>query len=335
MQKNAPSGDILRVQGLAKDMGFRTTNISGLQKIGVALLGDTAAIETGIFEVLPSVEQVLKVSRPYTRAGRSEHPEDTMVDLGDGVVFGGNNFIVIAGPCAVESKDQVIEIAYKVQEAGARCIRGGAYKPRTSPYAFQGLGEKGLEYLADARNATGLKIVTEAMDIETLPRVAEIADMVQIGSRNMQNFSLLKKAGELEVPVLMKRGVSATMEETLMSAEYILAKGNKNIVICERGVRNFSNHARNLLDLSFVPAARALTHLPIIVDPSHSTGKNSLVPPMAYAALVSGAHGIMVEVHTDPLHAKSDAAQTIDPATFRTMMLKLKELATIFGLDMP
>jgi 3-deoxy-7-phosphoheptulonate synthase len=334
MQRNAPSGDILRVQAIAKDMGFRTTNISGLQKIGIALLGDTAAIETGIFEVLPSVEQVLKVSRPYSKASRTEHPEDTMVDLGDGVVFGGNNFVVIAGPCAVESRDQVIEIAHKVKEAGARCIRGGAYKPRSSPYAFQGLGEKGLEHLAAAREETGLKVVTEAMDIETLPLVASYADMVQIGSRNMQNFSLLKKAGEINKPILMKRGVAATIEETLMSAEYILMKGNDKVVVCERGVRNFSPHARNLLDLSFVPAMKTISHLPIIVDPSHATGKNSLVPPMAYAAVAAGAHGIIVEVHTDPLHAKSDAAQTIDPVTFATMMAKIKELAVVMGLNL-
>jgi 3-deoxy-7-phosphoheptulonate synthase len=331
MRMNAPSEDILRVQAVAKDMGFRTSNISGLQKIGVALLGDTAAVDTSVFEVLPSVDQVVKVTRPYSRVGREHNPDDTLVDLGDGVVFGGDNFIVIAGPCAVESKDQVIEIAHKVKEAGAKCLRGGAYKPRTSPYSFQGLGEKGLEFLADARDETGLKVVTEAIDIESLPTVARYADMVQIGSRNMQNFSLLKRAGGVSKPVLMKRGIAATMTETLMSAEHILSNGNTRVVLCERGVRNFSSHARNLLDLTFIPAALRACHLPVIADPSHSTGNRHFVAPMAYAALAAGAHGIIVEVHTDPIHSKSDASQALPTEAFAEMMVKLKELAAVMG----
>lgn len=331
MQMNAPSEDILRVQAVAKDLGFRTTNISGLQKIAVALLGDTAAVDTSLFEVLPSVDQVVKITKPYSRASRELHPEDTLVDLGDGIVFGGDNFIVIAGPCAVESKDQLLEIAHKVKEAGASCLRGGAFKPRTSPYSFQGLGEKGLEYLDAARAETGLKVVTEAMDIETLPVVTEFADMVQLGSRNMQNFSLLKRAGGVKKPVLMKRGISATMTETLMSAEHILSNGNSRIVLCERGVRNFSDHARNLLDLTFVPAVLRTSHLPVIIDPSHSTGNRHFVASMAYAALVSGAHGIIVEVHTDPKRAKSDAAQALPTDIFAEMMAKLKELASVMG----
>jgi len=331
MEMNAPYEDVLRVQAVAKDLGFRTTNISGLQKIGVALLGDAASVDTSVFQVLPSVDQVVKITKPYSIASRELHPDDTLVDLGDGVVFGGNNFIVIAGPCAVESKELIIETAHKVKEAGARCLRGGAFKPRTSPYSFQGLGEKGLEYLDLARLETGLKIVTEAMDIENLPLVAEYADMVQLGSRNMQNFSLLKRAGGCGKPLLMKRGVSATMTDTLMSAEHILANDNPNIVLCERGVRNFSDHARNLLDLSFVPASIKSCHLPIIVDPSHSTGNRNLVLPMAYAALVAGAHGIIVEVHPQPERAKSDAAQSLSLETFTEMMAKLKELAAVMG----
>ncbi len=331
MEMNAPYEDVLRVQAVAKDLGFRTTNISGLQKIGVALLGDAASVDTSVFEVLPSVDQVVKITKPYSIASRELHPDDTLVDLGDGVVFGGNNFIVIAGPCAVESKELIIETAHKVKEAGARCLRGGAFKPRTSPYSFQGLGEKGLEHLDSARLETGLKIVTEAMDIENLSLVAEYADMVQLGSRNMQNFSLLKRAGGIEKPLLMKRGVSATMTETMMSVEHILANGNPNIVLCERGVRNFSDHARNLLDLSFVPAAKKICHLPIIVDPSHSTGNRNLVVPMSYAALVAGAHGIIVEVHPQPEKAKSDAAQSLSLETFAEMMAKLKELAAVMG----
>jgi 3-deoxy-7-phosphoheptulonate synthase len=334
MHKDAPSEDVLRVQAVAKDLGFRTTNISGLKKIAVALVGDTAMIDTAIFEVLPSVEQVLKVTRPYAKASRGEHPEDTMVDLGDGVIFGGDNLVIIAGPCSVESKEQTIEIAHRVKEAGAKCLRGGAYKPRTSPYSFQGLGERGLECLDAARAETGLKIVTEAMDTETLPLVAEYADMVQIGSRNMQNFSLLKRAGGINKPVLLKRGISATMTETLMSAEYVLANGNNQVVLCERGVRNFSEHARNLLDLSFVPAVKHASHLPIIVDPSHSTGNRNLVPHMAYAAVAAGAHGLLVEVHTDPEHAKSDAAQTLNTEAFAEMMAKIKELASVIGKNL-
>lgn len=331
MRRDAPSEDVLRVQAIAKSYGFRTSNVSGLTKIGVAIIGDTSVIDAAVFKVLPSVDQVLTVTRPYSRTSREGHPEDTLVDLGDGVVFGGDNFVIIAGPCAVESREQIIEVAHKVKDAGAKCLRGGAYKPRTSPYAFQGLGEKGLEYLDAARKETGLKIVTEAMDPEALPMVAEYADMVQVGSRNMQNYSLLTKVGGVNKPVLLKRGSSATITELLMSAEYVLAGGNERVVLCERGVRNFSDHARNLLDLSIVPAVQRLSHLPIIVDPSHATGDMNLVAPMAYAAVAAGASGLIVEVHPKPELAKCDAAQALRPDDFNRMVAKIRELAKVMG----
>lgn len=331
MRKDAPSEDVLRVQAVAKSLGYRTANVSGLTKIAVAIIGDTSSLDTAVFKVLPSVDKVIRVTRPYTKASREGHPDDSLVDLGDGVVFGGDNFVIIAGPCAVESREQTIEVAHKVKEAGARCLRGGAFKPRTSPYAFQGLGEKGLEYLDAARNETGLKIVTEAMDLEALPMVAEYADMVQVGSRNMQNYSLLKKVGGLSKPVLLKRGVYATITELLMSAEYILSNGNENVVLCERGVRNFSDHARNLLDLSIVPAIQRVSHLPIIVDPSHATGDMNLVAPMSCAAAAAGSHGLIVEVHPEPVMAKSDAAQALKPEDFAAMVAKVKQIVAVMG----
>jgi 3-deoxy-7-phosphoheptulonate synthase len=331
MRKDAPSEDVLRVQAVAKGLGLRTTNVSGLTKIAVAIIGDTSSIDAAVFQVLPSVDQVFRVTRPYILACREGHPEDTVVDLGDGAIFGGNHFTIIAGPCAVESRDQIIEVAHKVKEAGAKCLRGGAFKPRTSPYAFQGLGEEGLEYLDAARKETGLKVVTEAMDLEALPVVAEYADIIQIGSRNMQNYSLLKKAGSINKPILLKRGISATITELLMSAEYLLSNGNERVVLCERGVRNFSDHARNLLDLSIVPAVKRISHLPIIVDPSHATGDMNLIAPMSYAAVVASADGLIVEVHPKPEFALSDAAQALKPDDFAQMVVKIKELAAVMG----
>jgi 3-deoxy-7-phosphoheptulonate synthase len=276
--------------------------------------------------VMRGVQEVIRVTRPYKLVSREVKREDTHVHVG-GVAIGGGNFAVIAGPCAVESEAQALKIAEKVKSAGAALYRGGAFKPRTSPYSFQGLGEEGLKILARVRREYGLPVVTEAVDVESVALVEEYADVIQIGARNMQNFSLLKRAGRSHRAVLLKRGMSATVEELLMSAEYILSEGNYQVILCERGVRTFADHTRNTLDLSAIPAVKSLSHLPIIVDPSHGTGRRDKVSPMALAGMAAGADGLMIEVHTDPDKALSDGPQSLYPEDFDHLMRRLRHLA--------
>ncbi|HHY61089.1 MAG TPA: 3-deoxy-7-phosphoheptulonate synthase, partial [Clostridia bacterium] len=274
-------------------------------------------------EAMPGVEKVVPILHPFKLAGRDFKPEPTLVPVGD-LVIGGKGIHVIAGPCAVESEEQLLEVAHRVKQAGATMLRGGAFKPRTSPYSFQGLGEEGLKLLAQARAATGLKIVTEVTAVEYLPLVAEYADILQIGARNMQNFHLLKEAGKTKKPILLKRGPCATFEEWILAAEYIMAEGNFHVIFCERGIRTFENYTRNTLDLSSVPVIKQLTHLPIIVDPSHGTGKWQLVKPMALAAIAAGADGLMIEVHPCPSEALSDGPQSLTPENFSSLMTELQ-----------
>ena len=315
MRAQATAEEVERVCSRVGELGFQAHVMPGAERTAVGITGNHGPVDPSHFEQLPGVVEAIPVSKPYKLVSREFRQEDSIVRIA-GVPVGGEEVIMIAGPCSVESRDQILETALAVKEAGAKLLRGGAYKPRTSPYAFQGLGEKGLQLLAEARELTGLGIVTEAIDVEVYDLVEKYADCVQIGTRNMMNYSLLKRAGKSKKPVLLKRGMSATLEEFLMAAEYILAGGNYNVVLCERGVRTFADHTRNTLDLSVIPAVQRLSHLPIIADPSHGTGKRDKVHPMALAAVAAGASGIIVEVHPDPEHALSDGAQTLYPDQF-------------------
>ena len=298
----------------------------------LGLVGDTSKLDIDLIAALDIVEDVKRVQEPYKNANRKFHPEDTVVKVGN-TQIGGGNLTLMAGPCSVESEEQVVAIAKAVKASGATMLRGGAFKPRTSPYSFQGLGATGLEYLKVAKQETGLPIVTELMDLSQLPLFKDV-DVIQIGARNMQNFDLLKAVGRLNVPVLLKRGMSATIEEWLMSAEYIMSEGNHNVILCERGIRTFEKATRNTLDLSAIAAVKRMSHLPIIVDPSHATGKRWMVESMAMAAIAAGADGIMCEVHNDPENAWCDGAESITPETFDHMMKKLREIAPIVGREL-
>jgi 3-deoxy-7-phosphoheptulonate synthase len=280
---------------------------------------------------MPGVAECVPVSKPYKLVSRELKEETTVIDLGDGAIVGGEEIAVIAGPCAVESREQTFTIAAAVRAAGARLFRGGAYKPRTSPYSFQGLAEEGLKILREVREQYGLKIVTEAVDLETMDLVEHYADVVQIGARNMQNYSLLKRAGKARKPVLLKRGISATLDELLMSAEYVLSEGNYNVILCERGIRTFADHTRNTLDLSVIPAVKRLSHLPIIVDPSHGTGRREKVIPLSRAAIAVGADGLIIEVHHNPEEALSDGYQSIVPPDFAQLMTQVRQIAAVVG----
>ena len=304
--------------------------IAGKNSVAVGITGNAGALDPGLFTVLPGVREALRVTRPYKLAGRDFKHGDTVVPVGPFAV-GGPGLVVIAGPCAVESEVQLIRIARAVKKAGAHLLRGGAYKPRTSPYAFQGLGRKGLQILAKAKKETGMPIVTEVLDQRSLDDVAEYADVLQVGARNMQNFALLKDLGKLRKPVLLKRGLSATLDEWLMSAEYLLSEGNDKVILCERGIRSFSDHARNTLDLTVVPAVKELSHLPIIVDPSHATGVRSRVAPMARAAVAAGAPGLMIEVHDRPGQALCDGPQALHPDDFAALMRDLAAISAALG----
>lgn len=290
---------------------YGTTTIMGL-------IGETSTVDTELIEALDIVESVKRITEPYKNANRKFHPKDTIIDI-SGVLLGGGHFAVIAGPCSVESMDQVCSIADSVKESGALLYRGGAFKPRTSPYAFQGMRETGIEMLLEAKRRSGMPIVTEVMDVSHLPLFEEV-DLIQVGARNMQNFELLKELGKLDKPILLKRGLSSTISEFLMSAEYIMAGGNHRVILCERGIRTFETAMRNTLDLSAIPLLKSLTHLPVIVDPSHATGIASLVKPMSMAAVAAGADGLMIEVHNDPAHALCDGAQSLTPAAFGELM---------------
>ena len=290
----------------------------------LGLVGDTSTLDTDLIAALDIVEDVKRVQEPYKNANRKFHPEDTVIQVG-GTQIGGGTLTIMAGPCSVESEDQVVAIAKAVKASGATMLRGGAFKPRTSPYAFQGLGERGLEYLKAARAETGLPIVTELMDVTHLPLFKDV-DVIQIGARNMQNFDLLKAVGHQDKPVMIKRGMSATYEEWLMSAEYVMAGGNENVILCERGIRTFESYTRNTLDLAAIPVLRRMTHLPVIVDPSHATGKYWLVEPLAMGAVAIGADGLQIEVHNDPAHALCDGPQSLKPEAFDPLAKKLLAL---------
>ncbi len=288
----------------------------------LGLVGDTTQVDMEMIKALDIVADVKRVQEPYKNASRHFHPLDTVVDI-SGAKIGGGNYMLIAGPCSVESEDQIVTVAKQVKEAGANMLRGGAFKPRSSPYAFQGLHEEGIRLLLLAKKETGLPIVTEIMDISQLPVFDEV-DLIQVGARNMQNFELLKELGRLRKPILLKRGLSSTFEELLMSAEYLMAGGNEQVILCERGIRTFETYTRNTLDLSAIPVLKGLSHLPVIVDPSHGTGKWHLVPPMALAATAAGADGVIIEVHNDPPHALCDGAQSLTPKKFAALSEKLQ-----------
>jgi 3-deoxy-7-phosphoheptulonate synthase len=317
-------------------LGVCAHPLPGAQRTAIGITGNHGEVDRGNLEELPGVAEVIRVSKPYKLASRDVKQEDTIIRFaGTNATIGGKELAVIAGPCSIESREQAFAIAEQVAASGAQFFRGGAYKPRTSPYAFQGLGIEALRIMAEIRDRFGLRIVTEALDSETLDLVSEWADVIQIGARNMQNFSLLKKAGRLRKPVLVKRGLSATLEEFLMAAEYVMSEGNYQVILCERGVRTFNDHARNTLDLSVVPAVRRVSHLPIVVDPSHGTGRRDSVLPMARAAVACGADGIIVEVHHQPENALSDGPQSIYPAQFVQMMTELEQIAPVIGRTLP
>jgi 3-deoxy-7-phosphoheptulonate synthase len=330
MRQDATPEQIRGVGEAVEARGFKAHPIPGATRTAIGITGNKGALDAPIFESLPGVLEVIPVSHAYKLVSREVKPEDSVVRIG-GVAIGGKDLVVVGGPCAVETREQTLIVARALKAAGAHLLRGGAFKPRTSPYSFQGLGEEGLKILAEAREETGLPVVTEAVDVEGLELVEHYADAIQIGARNMQNFSLLKRAGRAKKPVLLKRGMSATLEEFLMSAEYILAEGNYDVVLCERGVRTFSDFSRNTLDLAVVPAVKSLSHLPIMVDPSHGTGRRDKVAPLSRAAVAVGADGLLIEVHHDPNRALSDGPQSITPDMFAELMQDLRQIAPVIG----
>jgi len=336
MKAQATPEQIQAVCEQIEQLGFRAHPLPGAQRTAIGITGNKGEVERGNLESLSGVAEVIRVSKAYKLASRDVKEEDTVIGFpGTDAAIGGRNLAIVAGPCSIESRDQAFAIAEQVAASGAQFFRGGAFKPRTSPYAFQGLGLEALRIMAEIRDRFGLRIVTEAIDNDSLALVAEWADVIQIGARNMQNFSLLKRAGRLRKPVLLKRGLSATLEEFLMAAEYIMSEGNYQVILCERGVRTFTDHSRNTLDLSIVPAVHHLSHLPILVDPSHSTGKRDSVLPMARAAVASGADGILVEVHHQPDKALSDGPQSIYPDQFARMMDELEQIAPVVARRLP
>jgi len=330
MRSGASQQEIEQVAQKITACGLTPHVSRGVERTIVGAIGDERILREVALEALPGVEKVLPILKPFKLASRDFKPENSVIPV-NGVEVGGKRLAVIAGPCSVEGREMVLEMARAVKAAGAHLLRGGAFKPRTSPYTFQGLGEEALRYLAEAREATGLPIVTELMDPRDAPLVLKYADLIQIGARNMQNFRLLKEVGSHRKPVLLKRGMSSSIKELLMSAEYILSEGNYNVILCERGIRTFEDFTRNTLDLSAVPALKSLTHLPVIVDPSHGTGKWDLVPPMALAAVAAGADGLMVEVHPKPEDALSDGPQALVPKRFERLMADLTALAPVVG----
>jgi 3-deoxy-7-phosphoheptulonate synthase len=335
MKAQATQEQIQAVCASIERLGFRAHPLPGAQRTAIGITGNQGEVDRGNLEELSGVAEVIRVSKAYKLASRDVKEEDTVTRFaGTDAAIGGKGLAIIAGPCSIENRDQAFAIAEQVAASGARFFRGGAYKPRTSPYAFQGLGLEALRIMAEIRSRWGLRIVTEAIDNETLDLVAEWADVVQIGARNMQNFSLLKRAGQLRKPVMIKRGLSATLDEFLMAAEYVMSEGNYEVILCERGVRTFADHTRNTLDLSIIPAVRRVSHLPILVDPSHGTGKRDSVLPMARAAVASGADGIMVEVHDHPENALSDGPQSIYPSQFVCMMDELEQIAPVVGRNL-
>lgn len=328
MNKGSSREELARVTRAVEQLGFHPHVLPGIERTVVAVTGNPGPLDPDAFERLPGVARAIPIGQPLVLASRETKPDDTVVRVGSKVIGGGGLF-VIAGPCAVETDDQIIETARLMKLAGADALRGGAFKPRSSPYSFQGLGKAGLLLLAKAREETGLPIVTEAVDEASLELVDELADVVQVGARNMQNYELLKRAGRLRKPVLLKRGMSATLEDLMLSAEYVLAEGNPNVILCERGIRTFSGHSRYTLDLSIVPAARGMSHLPIFVDPSHAAGRSDRVPAMARAAVAAGADGVMIEVHPAPDKARSDGRQALLPQHGAELISQLRAIAAI------
>jgi 3-deoxy-7-phosphoheptulonate synthase len=330
MKPHATPEQIAAVEERIRSHGLTPHSIPGAQRVAIGITGNKGALDPGLFDSMPGVADAIRVSQPFKLVSREVKEEDTVIDVG-GIPLGGKALVVMAGPCSVESKEQILETAHAVKKAGARLLRGGAYKPRTSPYEFQGLGEEGLRLLAQAREETGLKVVTEVMDAEALPLVADYADVIQIGARNMQNFSLLKRLGTVGKPILLKRGPSATIREWLMAAEYVVSQGNYRVALCERGIRTFETMTRNTLDLNAVPVLKALTHLPVIVDPSHGIGLRRHVPAMARAGVAAGADGLIVEVHPCPEKALSDGQQSLTFQEFAGLMEQVRIIAGAVG----
>ncbi|MFO0582688.1 MAG: 3-deoxy-7-phosphoheptulonate synthase [Anaeromyxobacter sp.] len=332
MKNSATPEQVEAVNARIRSLGLEPHPIPGAQRVAIGITGNKGALDPAQFDGLPGVAEAIRVSQPFKLVSREVKPDDTVIDVG-GAKLGGGRIAVMAGPCSVESKEQLLEAAHAVKAAGATFLRGGAWKPRTSPYEFQGLAEEGLKLLALAREQTGLKVVTEVMDVETLPMVVEHADVIQIGARNMQNFSLLKQLGTLKKPILLKRGPSATLKEWLMAAEYILSRGNYQVALCERGIRTFETMTRNTLDLNAVPVLKTLTHLPVVVDPSHGIGLRAHVAAMARAGVAAGADGLIVEVHPRPEKALSDGQQSLTPSEFEALMKQVRVIAGAVGRE--
>ena len=325
MKTDATDSEIQAVLRVIEDLGFKPHPMPGATRTAIGITGNQGAVDPSHFENLAGVAEAIRVSKPYKLITLDLRPEKTIVRVGDATI-GGEELAIIAGPCAIESRAQAFAIAETVRRSGARFFRGGAYKPRTSPYAFQGLGEEGLKILAEVRDVYGLKIVTEALDEAGIDLVERYGDMIQIGARNMQNFSLLRRAGKSHLPILLKRGLSATLDEWLLAAEYIMSEGNYQVVLCERGIRTFAQHTRNTMDLAAIPAVRRISHLPVLVDPSHGTGKNYMVTPLARAGVAVGADGLIVEVHDQPDHALSDGAQALTPEQYEQLVSEVRAI---------
>jgi len=330
MKQGATEGDVEAVVARIRALGLTPHAIPGAQRTAIGITGNKGGLDGGQFEAMPGVREVIKVSQPFKLVSREVKPDDTVIDVG-GVKLGGPAIVVMAGPCSVESREQLLAAAHAVKAAGARFLRGGAFKPRTSPYEFQGMGEAGLRLLAEAREQTGLKVITEVMDPDDLAVCVEYADVLQLGARNMQNFSLLKKLGGVRKPVMIKRGPSATIKEWLMAAEYVVAHGNNQVALCERGIRTYETATRNTLDLNAVPVLKSLTHLPVVVDPSHGIGIRAHVPAMARAGIAAGADAIIVEVHPRPEQALSDGQQSLTPPEFEELMRQVRIIAGAVG----
>jgi 3-deoxy-7-phosphoheptulonate synthase len=330
MKHDATEDQIEAVLRIIEELGFKGHPMPGATRTAIGITGNQGAVDPSHFENLAGVAEAIRVSKPYKLISLDLRPEKTIVRVGDATI-GGDELAIIAGPCAIESRAQAFAIAEAVRRSGARFFRGGAYKPRTSPYAFQGLGEEGLKILADVREAYGLKIVTEALDEAGVDLVERYGDVIQIGARNMQNFSLLRRAGKARLPILLKRGLSATLDEWLLAAEYVMAEGNYQVVLCERGIRTFAQHTRNTLDLAAIPAVRRLSHLPVIVDPSHGTGKNYMVNPLARAGVAVGADGLIIEVHDQPEHALSDGAQALTLEQYEQLVTEVKSIYEVIA----
>jgi 3-deoxy-7-phosphoheptulonate synthase len=332
MQAHATEAQVRAVCQKIEALGYRAHSIPGAERTAIGITGNKGEVEPGTLEEMSGVQEVIRVTKPYKLVSRDIKEENTVVRFaGSEATIGGPELAIIAGPCAIESREQAVAVAERVSRAGAQFFRGGAYKPRTSPYSFQGLGEEGLRIMAEVREQFGMRIVTEAIDNESLELVEEYADVIQIGARNMQNFSLLKRAGRARKPVLLKRGMSATLEEFLMAAEYVMSEGNYNVILCERGVRTFADHTRNTLDLSLIPAVQRLSHLPIVVDPSHGTGKRNKVTPLSRASVAVGADGLIIEVHHQPDKALSDGMQSLYPDQFDELMVQVRQIAPVVG----